>query len=61
MASQTSEPSTTRVSDEIKGSVGAFAGKNGVSESEVRELIVRWGNDHSVLTAEASRLVSSRT
>ena len=61
MATQTSEPSTIRVSDEIEGSVKAFAETNGLPESEVRELIARWGNDHSVLTAEASRLTNTRT
>ena len=50
------EPSTTRVSQEIEGSVAAFSKKTGLSEQQTLSLIEKWGNDHSVLTEQARRL-----
>lgn len=50
------EPSKLRVSDELEGSVSAFSRQCGVSEVQTRALIQRWGNDHSILTAQAHLL-----
>ena len=50
------EPSKFRVSDEMERSVSAFSRKSGVSEMQTRALIQRWGNDHSILTAQAHLL-----
>ena len=58
-ASEEEEPSTRRVSEEIEGSISAFSRKNGVTEAQTRQLIARWGNDHSILTAQASQLRTS--
>ena len=52
------EPSTSKVSQDIEGSIAAFAAKNGIDEAQTLALIAKHGNDHSILTEHASRLKS---
>ena len=54
----TSENRSVRVSDEEEGSVAKFSEENGITEDQTRDLILKWGNDRSILVAEASKLAA---
>lgn len=55
------EPHQSRISDEEPGSIAHFSDAQKITEAQTRELISTWGNDHSVLVAEAEKLSRRET
>ena len=51
---------TRRVSVEDEPSIEHFIADAGVTREQTLELIRLWGNDHSILTGEASKLAKAK-